>query len=262
MTSSLQRYFNLCLKNLFNNLNDFELLGNEVTLHDFRVEMKKLKAIVKFLKRIYPKQKFKKTSHILGSIFQHAGEIREYQLLLQWLQKHKLTHLIQVYFPEEKMIEMIDKFRQKSSVYKEELKEVVEHCNKFVHKTNSILPEQYLVDLRAQMDKRVHKDLNINEWHELRKIAKQWIYVTNWISEEDTKTDPLFPFFNKLQETIGYWHDLQLIKENFSQKQIFLSSDLDVHMDFNMAWHKLDIAIRYREKQVEEMLSRNATDFV
>jgi CHAD domain-containing protein len=262
MASSLQKYFNLCVKNLFNNLNDFELLGNETPLHDFRVEMKKLKAIVKFLKSIYPKQKFKKTSHILGNIFQHAGEIREYQLLLQWLQKYELTHLIEVYFPEEKMIEMIDSFRQKSSVYKDGMKEVVDHCSKFIHKTNAILPEQYLADLKAQMDKKVHKDLNIIEWHELRKLAKQWMYATNWISEENTKRDQLFPFYNKLQETIGYWHDLQFIKDNFSQKQIFLSSDLDVHKDFSIAWNKLDLAIRYRERQVEEILSHNATEYV
>lgn len=262
MKSSLQRYFDLCVKNLFNNLNNFELLGNEVTLHDFRVEMKKLKAIVKFLKRIYPKQKFKKTSHILGSIFQHAGEIREYQLIYQWLQKQELTHLIEVYYPEEKMLDMIDSFRQKSSLYKEDLKEVVEHSNKFIHKTNSILLEQFIVDLRAQIDKKVHTNLDITEWHELRKLAKQWIYATYWTSEEDTKMDPLFPFFNKLQETIGYWHDLQFMKESFSQKQIFLSSNLDVHMDFSAAWNKLDIAIRAREKQVEEMLSRKTTELV
>lgn len=258
MTSSLQRYFNLRVKNLFNNLHDFELSGDEVALHDLRVEMKKLKTIIKFLKGVYPKHKFKKYSLKLGTIFQHAGEIREYQIIFQWLQKNGLSHLIQLYFPEEKLEEMIGSFQQKAPVYKDEIKEVVDHCIKFVHKTNAILPEQYIVDLRSQIDRMSHKDLDINSWHELRKLSKQWIYAINWTtSEEDTKNEHLFPFYNKLQETIGYWHDLQFIKDSLSQKQLFLSADLDIHLEFSKAWDKLNLAIKVREKQVEDMLSRN-----
>src|SRR5881275_1468372 len=88
MHTPLEKYFAQRVKNLFNHLHDFELVGDEVSLHDLRVEMKKLRAILKFLRTVYPRQKLKRPAHLLRSIFQRAGAIREYQILLQWLQKY------------------------------------------------------------------------------------------------------------------------------------------------------------------------------
>jgi CHAD domain-containing protein len=259
MTSPLQRYFALRVKNLFNYLHDFEVGSDEASLHDFRVEMKKLKSIIKFLRSVYPKQKFKKVSHNLGIIFQHAGEIRECQLMLQWLQKNELSNLISAYFPEEMINILISSFHDKTVFYKADLKEVIDSCSKFIHNTNAILPEQYLVDLNAQMDKKLQRHLSESEWHDLRRLIKQWMYATNWVGDDEyAKIDLSFSFYNKLQETIGYWHDLQTIKDNLSQKQIYLSSELDVHKDFNKASDKLTHAIKYRERQIEEMLSNHA----
>src|SRR5437016_14448633 len=101
MQTPLEKYFAQRVKNLFNNLHDFELNGDDVSMHDLRVEMKKLRSIITFLRQVYPKQKVKKAAHILRSIFQQAGEIREYQILEQWLQKNQFTAIEKVYFPPE-----------------------------------------------------------------------------------------------------------------------------------------------------------------
>ena len=122
-------------------------------MHDFRVELKRLKSIIKFLKTIYSKDKFKKTAFLLDSVFQHAGEIREYQLLLQWFNSHQLTQLTQSYFPEEKMKKMIARFHHQSSSYESDLKEVIDRISKFIHTTNNILPAQYVIELNAKIDK-------------------------------------------------------------------------------------------------------------
>jgi len=258
MHSSLQRYFALRIKNLFNHLHDFELTGEEVPLHDFRLELKKLKAIIKFLKSIYPRQKFKRPIHLLGSVFQHAGEIREYQLLQQWLKSHQLEHLTKEYFPEEKMQKMILLFQQRSVSYKTDLKEVIDSCSKFIQTTNKILPEQYVIGLNAKIDKLLHKHVSDNDWHELRKMIKQWMYAVNWIpDEEQTKSDSQFSFYNKLQESIGHWHDMKVIKETLYEKQIHLSPEIEIQKDLNKAWEKLNHSLRYREKQVTEMLSKS-----
>ncbi len=257
MHSSLQRYFALRIKNLFNYLHDFELTGAETPLHDFRVELKKLKSIIKFLKTIYSKDKFKKTSFLLNTVFLQAGEIREYQLLLQWLNGHQLTQLAQTYFPEEKMKRMIDRFHQQASSYESDLKEVIERCSKFIHTTNKILPEQYIIELNAKIEKRLHKRSISDDWHELRKIIKQWIYATNWIAEEEeTNRGSQFSLYNKLQESIGHWHDLQVIKETIAQKQIHLSAEIDIQKDLSKAMDKLNHAIRYRENHITEMIAK------
>jgi CHAD domain-containing protein len=255
MSSSLQRYFSHRVKNLFNSLHEFELSGNESHLHDFRVEMKKLKAIIKFLQAIYPKQKLKKAKNYLQNIFQDAGEVREYQVLLNWLQKNDFKKLEENYFHQQRMKELIVAFHNKSQHYKADLKEVVNQCSKLIENTNIILAEQYVVQLKAKIEKSLHKQTDTNDWHELRKLIKQWMYAINWIEkEEQIIADGSFSFYNKLQEVIGIWHDREVIKETITQKQIHLSSDIEIQKDYTKALDKLFNSLKYREKQVEEML--------
>lgn len=256
MHTPLQKYFAQRVKNLFNHLHDFDLNGDEVSLHDFRVEMKKLRAVIRFLRQVYPKQKIKKPAQLLRSIFQAAGEMREYQILQQWLQKNQFVVIEQIFFPSDKYRMMLEHFRLRSPDHKNDLKEITEQIASYVHSTNEILPEQYFVELNAQVEKMCRKNLPSSEWHELRKLIKQRIYAYNWLHHEDEKDDPLFPHYNKLQEQIGQWHDLEIIKYNFTQKQLYLSQDIEVQKDFNLAWSKLSTQLKQKEKMVEEMLSR------
>lgn len=256
MDTPLEKYFAQRVKNLFNNLHDFELNGDERSLHDLRVEIKKMRAIIKFLGTIYPSQQIKKPSHLLRNIFQKAGEVRESQLLQQWLQKYEFTIIESTYFPSEKLDFLIEQFRKNASQYKDDLKEIIEATSKFVHSTNEILAEQYFIDLNAQVEKLCRRNLPQAEWHDLRKLIKQRIYSYNWVQHENENDDPHFAYYNKLQENIGLWHDLEIIKDNFSQKQVYLSQDIEVQKEFNLAWDKLTSSHKYREKQVEEMLAK------
>lgn len=232
-----------------------------MSLHDFRVEMKKLRAVVKFLRQVYPKQKLKRPAHLLRAIFQEAGEMREYQILQQWLNKHQLKAIQEHYFPPVQLEQMMMAFRLRSDHYKNDFKEIIEQCGKFVAITNEILAEQYFVDLNAHLLEMTNRDLPNTEWHEMRKLIKQWLFAINWIApEEAAEKDPAFSYYNKLQEHIGQWHDLEMIRDTFSQKQIYLSQDIAVQKDFNIAWEKLTNSMKYREKQIEDMLAaRQAT---
>jgi CHAD domain-containing protein len=256
MQTALQKYFAQRVKNLFNHLHDFDLNGDEGSLHDYRVEMKKLRAIIKFFRKIYPKQKLKKPANLLRSIFEISGEIREYQILVQWLVKHDCKVIEQNYFPAEKLHEMMEHFRFHSEKYAADFTEIIKNISDFAESTNEILPEQYFAELNARVEKLCVKNLSITDWHELRKLIKQRIYSYNWFQHDDTNDDPLFGYYNKLQEQIGHWHDLEMIKNIFSQKQIYLSQDIEVQKEFNVAWEKLSASLKYREKMVEEMLAK------
>jgi CHAD domain-containing protein len=256
MDTPLEKYFAQRVKNLFNNLHDFELNGDDVSLHDLRVEIKKMRAIIKFLGTIYAKQQIKKPAHLLRNIFQKAGEVRESQLLQQWLGKHKFSIIENTYFPKEKLEFLVDQFRKNAPQYKDDFNEIIETLSKFVHSTNEILAEQHFIEINAQVEKQCRHNLPQTDWHELRKQIKQRMYSYNWVRHEHENDDPNFAYYNKLQENIGLWHDLEIIKDNFSQKQVYLSQDIEVQKEFNLAWDKLMSSHRYREKQVEEMLSR------
>jgi CHAD domain-containing protein len=246
-------YYNQRIKQVFNHLLEFDLSSSENSLHDFRVEIKKLKAILKFLKSIYPKQKLKKAARQLNNIFQQAGEIREYQLLLQWFQKHELEIFVEKIFPSETLDEMKNKFHHQAHIFKQDLKELDHQVSDYVLATNEILAAHYLKDLGVQIDKLIRKNCPLNEWHELRKIIKQWMYALNWV-EHSQDTD--ISYFQKLQENIGYWHDAQVVKETLMQKKIFLSHDVELQMSFTIANDKLNQSLRYREKQIHELLNK------
>jgi CHAD domain-containing protein len=259
MHTPLQKYFAQRVKNLFNHLHDFDLNGDEISLHDFRVEMKKLRSILKFLREVYPKQKLKKPAHLLRTVFQSAGEIREYQLLQQWLEKQECKVIEQKYFPKDDLHLKTEVFRQRSESYKDDLKEIIASTNSFIDLTNEILAEQYVVELNAQIERMCRHNLPVTEWHELRKIIKQWMYAINWVKQDEDESDenyPNFSFNNKLQEAIGQWHDLEIIKDSFSERQIYLSQDIDVQKEFSVAWEKLQASLKYHERKVEDMLNR------
>jgi CHAD domain-containing protein len=256
MQTPLQKYFAQRVKNLFNHLHDFDLNGDEVSLHDLRVEMKKMRAIIKFLRKVYPKEKLKKPANLLRSIFEISGEIREYQLLRQWLEKQDCKVMEKNYFPAEKLHLMLEHFRFHAEKYTADFTEIIKHTTDFVESTNDILPEQYFAELNSQVEKLCKKKITITDWHKLRKLIKQRIYSYNWFLHKDEKEDSLFAYYNKLQEQIGQWHDLEVIKNVFSQKQMYLSQDIEVQKEFNTAWEKLSASLRYREKIVEEMLTK------
>jgi len=150
----------------------------------------------------------------------------------------------------------MEDFKKNAETYKADLNEVIAHVKDYIHNTNEILAEQYFSNINAQVEKHCRKNLPFSEWHELRKLIKQRMYAYNWVQHESENDDPVFPYYNKLQEAIGQWHDLEFIKETFSQKQIYLSQDIEIQKDFNLAWEKLLASLKYREKQVADMLAR------
>lgn len=251
--SQLLIYYNQRVKLIFNQLLEFDLNASENAMHDFRVEIKKMRAILKFLKSVYPKQKLKKSARQLNNIFQQAGEIREYQLLQQWFQKNDLEIFIDHLFPTKELDSLISNFHQQVHQFKQDLKELTEQISEYIKATNEILAEHYVRDLYVQLDHQIRTNSSANEWHELRKIIKQWMYAINWI-DDGQETD--IAFYQKLQEAIGYWHDAEVIKETLLQKKIFLSPDVELQKSFSIASEKLNHAIRYREKQIHELLSK------
>lgn len=257
MPNSFQQYFAQRVKYTFNHLHAIEINADEPALHDFRVEMKKMRAVIRFLREIYPGQKLKKASGRFKQVFREAGDIRELQLMHQWLAKNSIKSLHEHYFPEQKIAGMLNEFCKKAEHTKQMLKETIDELEKFVQVTNQILAEQYVLDLHAQLKRMVLRQPEPQEWHELRKLIKQWLYAVNWLGQEEkTNSEADIAYYTRLQEAIGYWHDADMIRETLQQKKIYLSQSIEIQKDFAKASQKIMQAVRYRERQVGEMLSR------
>ncbi len=259
MASAFQQYYVQRVKHLFNHLHDFELNRDEISLHDLRVELKKIRAITRFLRKVYPHHKLKKASRALRSVFAEAGVIREFQLIRNWLIKENLPILEQQFFSSEVLENAAAAFQHQVPVYKKLLREATESVGELVQVTNALLPEQYTTDLFAQLEGKMGSQPDKSEWHELRKLIKQWTYARNWSPPDENALAVPLSYWNKLQEEIGYWHDLEMIRELLYRKQVYLSQDIEIQKDFNRASARLDHGIRYREKKVAELLSHRDT---
>ena len=252
--SLLHINFSQRVKQVFNLLHNFDSSMSETDLHDFRVELKKMRAIIKFLSKIYSKQKLKKSARLLDNIFQQAGDIREYQLLLQWLDKNEMVFLKSQCFTEHRMLEMIRYFQQQTHLFKLELKELIDQLSDLVTSTNSILSEQYATDLFAQINKMISKDCTVNQWHDLRKRIKQWQYASNWVEEKDWNLEKAY--FQKLQEAIGNWHNLETIQQYLATLSKTHSNQIDVLMELTKANQVLEKSNKIKKREVQELLAR------
>jgi len=96
------------------------------------------------------------------------------------------------------------------------------------------------------------KDSNDIGWHDLRKRIKQWQYACNWIEESDWNLE--YAYLQKLQEAIGNWHDLETIQLQVSPKRKLFTNQLDVLMELSKAEQLLEKSIKFRKKEVREIL--------
>ena len=63
-------------------------------LHQIRVDLKKIRAVIIQIEKSTGNKKIKKTHRYIKHIFRKGGQIRELQLDLLWLKKHRKFNLI------------------------------------------------------------------------------------------------------------------------------------------------------------------------
>lgn len=255
MASPFQKYYALRVKNVFNNLYEVELTASSTALHDMRIELKKFKTILHFLKTVYPRHRIKKAAKLVASVFDEAGVLRETQLLQQWLQQHKMNELETMLRLQGSLLYSQHIFLQHIPKHKQALQKVIDICGPLVEETNALLPEQYMQKLKIEIQEQLKKNLTIEEWHDFRKKIKRWMNAIRWVAiEGDDFEEAHFPYFNNLQEAIGNWHDLIIIQDYFVALQAQKSIDKQLQQQLSAAQLTLLSGLQYREKQVKHLL--------
>jgi CHAD domain-containing protein len=162
------------------------------------------------------RRKVKKYHHQIRHIFRKAGHIRELQLEMAWLRRHRKFDLIRImeydanlkkadksfHIEVPEMLNMFKKARKKLGKY---LQLVTQD------ESDHYVTEHWCVTLQA-----VLAVADESAWHETRKKIKQLLYARNWIPSNTVQTAPvkkIFQSLDKLQDLIGRWHDL-LVLEN------------------------------------------------
>ena len=200
----LKHYVVNRLKSIEQNLSIYIQDKKPESLHHLRVEIKKIKAVFSFSKKVY-KEKYNTAK--LKPLFNKAGKIRETQINI---------HLLGLFpYPPEKLIEQLKKkeyiltllFVKCSSRYVRLIKEFRKNIC-----LPKILPNKKRINKYFKKEKqKANKKLKNNDrkdLHRYRTKIKKLMYVYNFLPKKTQKEMELNETeINKQQGMLGDWHD-------------------------------------------------------
>lgn len=258
MRSKLERYYIQRTNNLLHHLQIFEKSVSEEGLHEFRVELKKLRAILKFLRTEYGKSAIKKIKMAVDLIFQEAGTLREHQLLLAWLGKNKLRKLRKFCAAEYPVPEISKDLQKVLHAIRKKLTARFSKSKPLVEKTPQSVTDLYTATLKHRIEETLRKIPAEPEWHTLRKLIKQWLYAVNWTSTgKSTSLSYLYTYSNQLQEAIGNWHDAINIHITLLSMKFHLPKEATIQKEHAAALQKVLLTIQHRGREVEKLLQHS-----
>lgn len=184
-------------------------------LHQFRIQVKRLKALLRYLQNA-GKEAYK-TGQLttLQSIFKHAGRIRSAQNTMSLLQQYAVTDPL-----VERKLETIEKketerFCRKGNGYIRSVKEVLERYGQGFQE----IEDQQINRLYRKQWKKLTRFFKRPPWatgelHNARKRIKNLNYLYKVLPKKMTRPWKLDEaFLDQLQHSIGVYHDIVLLLE-------------------------------------------------
>jgi CHAD domain-containing protein len=212
--SSTYEYFKVQSKSAIKDLEKYFHDPQVEILHQFRVELKKIRAVFFHLEEMPDQKAVKKIHQEVKKIFRKAGQIRELQLEIAWLEKHRKFNLLRLMQYESKLRKSDKYFHKRIPFMLDSFKKA---CRKTEHKLSKLTQQQtnqYISKKWQDVLLPLLTNIEEKNWHETRKGVKQLVYARHWISADTIlhkKVISIFLSLDKLQNSIGKWHDLDLL---------------------------------------------------
>ena len=217
ISSALRKYCNKRIEAIDTLLKKPQQLFLPEDYHQLRVEIKKAKALFAVTEFCTDRFKSKEFYHLLKPLFKKAGRVRDLQLEIQELDNYKLTGPFPSYaewLEEERDKAAVDFFSSIDDGLRKDInasRKSIAHFLAHVHKNevdNFIESRKEkiinLITKRSKSDEQVHS---------MRKMLKEFFYTKKMITSTDlpvTNTD-------ELQDTLGKWHDQQVMATHLQQ---------------------------------------------
>ena len=253
--SEIREYAKKQIGSALHLLEQYTTASDEEVLHQLRVSLKKIKAVLDYLRTLHPK-KIKSLRKKLRFVFQSAGSLREAQLRLKWLKEKGFLFLIQYTTLDQKIKEEEELFFAQKQDYSESLAFIHDELNNYLKKVDADALLQYALKLKEQLEKKM-QIVAKNDWHELRKLIKQLLYAHHWLTEKDklkVLTVEDYQKFDQLQEKIGNWHDAVDLLQWLTDGQFSPGNDNSVNQQINKAFALAQADIEVKEEIVRKQL--------
>ncbi len=200
---ALNRYAEKRFKRLKTLLKSFPNEKEKEYLHQIRLEIKRIKALLRLIH--FNDNKFRDHKHYipLRDIFRASGKIRD-----AGLRKELLEHYTQIHTPF---------FRSPGKALKQFTNEIPVYIRLVSKKKKIILSEiakiksriyhLYLQKKNKELTELLSNGIRQQDLHGLRKLLKEVTYLTS-VEKKKNKIDP---FLTQSSELIGNWHDKKIL---------------------------------------------------
>jgi CHAD domain-containing protein len=195
---------------------------NAEELHQMRVQVKKIRALLDQLTDVEDQKKTKRYLKKLKEIFRHAGKLRSVHVSLEVMDNLNINNKDFVAQQQEILANETTLLYSKHDEYVKSLKKAFKVFSKqfddISDKKIFKLFEKQVKSLAKYFKKDWAFDLQL---HEARKHIKELLYLHQALNEKQTQLFTLnTKYLHDLQDIIGKWHDLlltlQLIDDQFS----------------------------------------------
>jgi CHAD domain-containing protein len=195
--------------------------GDQEHLHKFRVEIKKLRAMLLLFENASKENNLMKFFKPVKKIFKHAGGIREAYVNLK-LSEHYSLKNEQFENIQQKIIEEgIIEFRNKGDEFFRTIKRAHERLKKKLQKIDDSRIAGYYKKQLNQIAVNLAAPGFTDDMHTNRKLIKILVY-NHKLAQHALNGSIRFnaSYLDKLQEAIGKWHDNLVAGQLFSSPEL------------------------------------------
>ena len=210
----LEEYTQSEIKSLINHLRNYRRQGKPDALHQIRVDIKKIKAVLAAINGCLKGFKAHKNFVPFRNIFRKAGNIREPDVLARMLSRYNLDETVDELMPGN--------VKRSATAFKSDIPRFIEVVKKSTKKLVAFSKQvhhddfsSYLVNKKKEVKSQLYPRPKIAMLHKVRKGIKEVVYLSGL---EDNGNRREEKFYDEIQDVIGRWHDkrvlLDLLKNN------------------------------------------------
>ena len=202
-------------------LKAFLELGDQEELHKFRVQIKKLKAMLSLFENTSRQHGLLKNFKPVREIFKYAGQIRDAYTNLQLSKRYDLKNELFETGQQRIIEEGTNDFRLNGEKYLKNIKETRKRLKKQLPKVDDDLIAEYYKKQLERIAGNLATTVFSEEMHDNRKLIKILVYNHKLAGKALNGSFHFnIEYLNKLQNSIGEWHDNVIAAQMFSSPEI------------------------------------------
>ncbi|HYK76352.1 MAG TPA: CHAD domain-containing protein [Daejeonella sp.] len=212
-----KKHLNRIWKKTLYHLDRITILRNQEDIHQFRVNIKKIRAILTLFSQTPKNKDLLSYLKPVKKIFKQAGKIREADIHLQMAKEH---HFKLPRFTREQQELMYTELHD-FCMNKKRFKKVLKRSKKAIDKNLFSTPTKDMIKFYQSQLNQITLILAKRQFnkkmHDCRKQIKNLLYSYKVAEEPIAKKIRLNqPYLDQLQEKLGQWHDAVLSLQLFS----------------------------------------------